>query len=75
MISAGFNQEDVAPILSIPLNRTGYRDRLVWHHTVTGDYSVRSGYRVAVSLIENDALGRKGQSSSSEKRRTTKCGI
>lgn len=42
LISVGFNQDDVAPILSIPLSRTGCRDILMWHYIVNGDYSVRS---------------------------------
>ncbi|KAM0957035.1 hypothetical protein ACFX2F_025419 [Malus domestica] len=59
MISAGFNQDDVALILSIPLRRIGCHDRLVWYNTLNGDYLVKSGHRVAVSLMENGALGRK----------------
>ncbi|KAM0966882.1 hypothetical protein ACFX2C_022579 [Malus domestica] len=59
LVTAGFNRDDVAPILSIPLSRTSSLDRLVWHYNVNGEYSVRSGYGVAVNLIENGALGRK----------------
>ncbi|CAN6564467.1 unnamed protein product [Malus baccata var. baccata] len=69
LITAGFNREDVAPILSIPLSRTGGLDRLVWHYNVNGEYSVRSGYRVAVDLMENGALGRKGRGAPSDKQK------
>lgn len=58
-ILAGFNREDMGPILSIPLSRTGCREKLVWHHTVNGEYSIRSGYGVVVGLMEEGDLGRK----------------
>ncbi|KAM1136008.1 hypothetical protein COP2_035047 [Malus domestica] len=69
LVLAGFNRDDVAPILSIPLSRTGGHDRLVWHYNVNGEYSVRSGYGVAVDLMENGALGRKGQGAPSERQK------
>lgn len=59
-ILTGFNKEDVVPILSIPVSKFGLCDRLVWHHTINEEYSVKSGYRVAVNLIDNGALGRRG---------------
>ncbi|KAM2246509.1 hypothetical protein ACFXTI_007319 [Malus domestica] len=58
-ITAGFNRDDVALILRIPLSRTGCLDRLVWHYNVNSEYSVRSRYGVAVNLMENGDLGRK----------------
>ncbi|CAN6580631.1 unnamed protein product [Malus baccata var. baccata] len=61
VILQGFSSEDTKHILSIPLSKYGCCDRLVWHHTVDGRYSVKTGYRVAVSLLENGALGRKGR--------------
>ncbi|KAM1775069.1 hypothetical protein ACFX12_044360 [Malus domestica] len=67
LIMASFHRDDVRAILSIPLSKTGSRDRLVWHHTVNGDYSVRSGYGVAMNLMENGALGSKGRGSTSAK--------
>lgn len=47
LILAGFNRDDVAPILSIPISKTRCRDKLVWYHTTNGVYTVRSGYGVA----------------------------
>ncbi|CAN6710400.1 unnamed protein product [Malus baccata var. baccata] len=70
IIVAGFNQEEARKILSIPLSKTGCRDRLVWHHTVNGVYSVKTGYGVAINLMENGALGRKGRGAPSENRRS-----
>lgn len=44
-----------------PYIKTGCRDRLVWHHTTSGVYTVKSGYGVALGLMENGVLGRKGR--------------
>ncbi|XP_068319559.1 uncharacterized protein [Pyrus communis] len=66
VISAGFNRDDVTQILSIPLSISSSCDRLVWHHTVNEDYSVKTGYGVAVKLMENGALGKKGRGVPSE---------
>ncbi|KAM1502477.1 hypothetical protein ACFXTO_027812 [Malus domestica] len=66
MISDGFNQVDVLPILSIPLSQVGIDDRLVWHHTTDGVYSVKTGYGLAIKLMEAGALGRKGRGAPSD---------
>ncbi|KAM2994198.1 hypothetical protein FF2_046199 [Malus domestica] len=65
-ISTRFNREDVVPILSIPVSKSGVCDRLVWHHTVNEEYSIKSGYGVAVNLMDNGALGRRGRGAPSE---------
>ncbi|KAM1702295.1 hypothetical protein ACFXTN_025449 [Malus domestica] len=46
MISDGFNQVDVLLILSIPLSQVGIDDRLVWHHTTDGVYSVKTWFQI-----------------------------
>lgn len=61
LVSSGFHKDDVALILSIPLSRTGHCDSLVWHYNANGEYSVKSEYGVAVSLMDNGALGKKGR--------------
>ncbi|CAN6579645.1 unnamed protein product [Malus baccata var. baccata] len=66
IIYAGFHREDADTILSIPLSHFGCEDRLVWHHSVNGVYSVKSGYGVAMDLMENGALGKKGRGAHSE---------
>ncbi|KAM1233875.1 hypothetical protein ACFX13_003606 [Malus domestica] len=45
MISDEFNQDDVLPILSIPLSQVGIDDRLVWYHTTDEVYSVKTGFQ------------------------------
>ncbi|CAN6584292.1 unnamed protein product [Malus baccata var. baccata] len=62
-----FSQEESKVILSIPISRTGSTDRLRWFHTADGNYSVKSGYRIAMELMENGELGKKGRGSNSEK--------
>ncbi|KAM1525652.1 hypothetical protein ACFX10_010091 [Malus domestica] len=46
MISDGFNQDDVLPIISIPLSQAGIDDQLVWHHTTNAVYSVKTGFQI-----------------------------
>ncbi|XP_050217754.1 uncharacterized protein LOC126668608 [Mercurialis annua] len=43
-----FHKEDVESIISIPLAKSEQVDR--WHYDKEGGYTVRSGYRVAVSM-------------------------
>ncbi|XP_070662391.1 uncharacterized protein [Malus domestica] len=61
LVSSGFYKEDVATIMGIPLSRMGCDDRLVWHYNTNREYSVKSGYGVAVNLMDNGALGKKGR--------------
>ena len=67
MIEAGFNRDKANVILSILLSRTGCRDRLAWFHNANGIYSMKSGYGLAMELMENGAFGKKGGGSTSEK--------
>ncbi|CAN6713066.1 unnamed protein product [Malus baccata var. baccata] len=67
IIEDGFTHEYTDVILSIPISRTGSTDRLRWFHTACGTYLVKTGYGVAMELMENGALGKKGRSSNSEK--------
>ena len=48
LITAMFSLEDVDAILSIPESRGGGPDILRWHFTKDGEYSVKSGYMVAM---------------------------
>lgn len=67
MIENGFTREDAEVILSIPISRTGCTDKLGRFHTATGLYSVKTGYKSAIELMEDGALGKKGCGSTSEK--------
>lgn len=37
-------------ILRIPISQTGGKDRLVWHFSASGVYTVKSGYQVAIRI-------------------------
>ncbi|KAL0404504.1 UNVERIFIED_CONTAM: putative mitochondrial protein [Sesamum radiatum] len=50
---------DSDAILSIPTSRFGEQDKLVWHHTNNGVFSVRSAYYIAMNL---EALSQPGTS-------------
>lgn len=45
-----FAVNDVKEILSIPLNPTSTEDKLIWHYSKNGMYSVRSAYILACSI-------------------------
>ena len=67
VISVGFFKEDVPLIFSIPLSRSGHWDRLVWHRSENGLYTVKTRYGVALVLMENDVLWWKGRGLPSSK--------
>ncbi|KAM6571333.1 hypothetical protein CsatA_015413 [Cannabis sativa] len=53
-LQANFNQPDIDRILTIPLSLFPHDDVLVWNHSFTGIYNVKSGYKLAVSIVEQD---------------------
>uniref|UniRef100_A0A803QAN3 Reverse transcriptase domain-containing protein n=1 Tax=Cannabis sativa TaxID=3483 RepID=A0A803QAN3_CANSA len=52
MLNEFFQPIDVDKILSIPLSFFGGQDRLIWHHSSSGIYNVKSGFHLATSLEE-----------------------
>ncbi|KAH1045942.1 hypothetical protein J1N35_036726 [Gossypium stocksii] len=44
-----FDEAHASRILSIPLSRARSEDMLVWKHEGSGEYSVKSGYRVLIT--------------------------
>ncbi|KAM1255800.1 hypothetical protein ACFX2G_030595 [Malus domestica] len=72
IIRVGFNREEAYTILSIPLSYFGCVDKLVWHYSTNGIYFVKSGYGVAMDLMENGALGKKGQGATSDQQKLNK---
>ncbi|CAN6542159.1 unnamed protein product [Malus baccata var. baccata] len=72
LISACFSSEEANTILSIPISKSGACDRLGWFHTANGVYSVKSGYGIAMELMENGGLGKKGRGASSDKTKYNK---
>ncbi|XP_060972669.1 uncharacterized protein LOC133038517 [Cannabis sativa] len=47
-----FGQMDIDKIVSIPLSFFPMVDRLIWHHTTSGEYTVKSGFHLAATLDE-----------------------
>ena len=43
MVKCLFNEDDAKLILGIPCTEFNLLDKLMWHYTKNGEYSVRSG--------------------------------
>uniref|UniRef100_A0A803NQ77 CCHC-type domain-containing protein n=1 Tax=Cannabis sativa TaxID=3483 RepID=A0A803NQ77_CANSA len=50
ILQTHFGDIDIQRILSIPLSPFPREDKLIWQHSDTGIYSVKSGYQLAASL-------------------------
>ncbi|KAL9440996.1 hypothetical protein AB3S75_019634 [Citrus x aurantiifolia] len=50
VIQQHFHQEDAAQILKIPLPRQPSPDQVLWHYDKKGNYSVKSGYQLALQM-------------------------
>lgn len=57
MIRQQFVPDNASAILSIPLSSHLPKDLLVWAYSFKGTFSVRSAYRVAITLPPNTELG------------------
>ncbi|KAB2625356.1 ribonuclease H protein [Pyrus ussuriensis x Pyrus communis] len=55
-----FSSEEARCILSMTLSKFGWRNKLIWHYTKGGVYSVKTGYYIAQDRNRNGELGRKG---------------
>lgn len=55
-----FCPEEAGIILGMPFSQHGCPDRLIWHYTRNGMYSVQSGYLVAQEMNRNGELGVEG---------------
>uniref|UniRef100_A0A803Q154 Reverse transcriptase domain-containing protein n=1 Tax=Cannabis sativa TaxID=3483 RepID=A0A803Q154_CANSA len=51
-IKAHFNEEDAELILNLPSGSWGVEDKIMWHYSKNGEYTVRSGYRLAHDMRE-----------------------
>ncbi|KAI7985067.1 hypothetical protein LOK49_LG14G00822 [Camellia lanceoleosa] len=60
-----FQEEDASLIMNTLLPVSDVVDKLVWHYTDSGDYTVGSGYETAMMLKRNGLLGRCGEGDSS----------
>uniref|UniRef100_A0A803Q8E0 Reverse transcriptase domain-containing protein n=1 Tax=Cannabis sativa TaxID=3483 RepID=A0A803Q8E0_CANSA len=53
LLNQYFQSIDVDKIVTIPLSFFPSNDRLIWHHTTSGCYTVNSGFHLAENLAEN----------------------
>uniref|UniRef100_A0A803NW04 Reverse transcriptase domain-containing protein n=1 Tax=Cannabis sativa TaxID=3483 RepID=A0A803NW04_CANSA len=54
LLKAHFGDIDVDRILTIPLSFFPTQDRLIWHYTTTGIYTVKSGFHLASDLNDKE---------------------
>lgn len=50
------NDQEVKAIISIPLSKVGEEDRIIWHYSKNGAYSVKSGYHTARNLSQSNTI-------------------
>ncbi|XP_009348699.1 uncharacterized protein LOC103940329 [Pyrus x bretschneideri] len=55
-----FEEEEAKLILGLPISLGGCHDKLIWHYSRNGKYTVISGYGVAMDLQANREWDRKG---------------
>lgn len=59
-----FSEKECLAIRQIPVSSLGLNDRLIWHDSLTGQYSVKSGYKLAKIMQKR----KEGDEGSSERR-------
>ncbi|KAM2050575.1 hypothetical protein ACFX16_032287 [Malus domestica] len=59
LIRKVFEEEEGNIILGLPISLMGYPDKLIWHYSNNGAYTVRMVYGVVMDMGENRELGRK----------------
>lgn len=60
LVRTYFMEDEVKLILGLPISFMRCKNKVIWHYSRNGDYTVRTGYGVALELQANGELGRKG---------------
>ena len=60
LVRAMFDDEDAKDILAIPVSEEGTQDKLRWHFSPDGEYTVKSGYRVALTSLARPSSSAPG---------------
>ncbi|XVF87253.1 hypothetical protein PTKIN_Ptkin18bG0104000 [Pterospermum kingtungense] len=55
LLSELFQERDVEAILNIPLCNNAPCDRIIWHYSKGGDYTVRSAYKLLVERMNDNS--------------------
>ena len=50
LIRRCFEEEEGNVILGLPITSVGCKDRVIWHYSRNGDYTIRTGYGVAMEM-------------------------
>lgn len=54
-----FRQRDVEIIENFPLTQEPVEDRLIWHYSVDGEFTVKTAYRMGMKFLERCHKGRR----------------
>lgn len=65
MVRRCFEEDKGTLILGLPMSVEACLDRVIWHYSKDGDYTVRMGYGITMEMQENGEHGRKGTGGSS----------
>ncbi|KAB2622478.1 ribonuclease H protein [Pyrus ussuriensis x Pyrus communis] len=60
LVRSLFMEEEARFVLGLPISISRVPDKLIWHHTRNGVYTVRTGYGLALDLFANGELGKRG---------------
>uniref|UniRef100_A0A803NTU1 RNase H type-1 domain-containing protein n=1 Tax=Cannabis sativa TaxID=3483 RepID=A0A803NTU1_CANSA len=75
-IQSNFHSDDVNLILSLATSNKEVDDKIMWHYSKNGEYSIKSGYKLASNLIlKAEASNMKGiESKTSSNPSYNRCG-
>ncbi|KAK4729892.1 hypothetical protein R3W88_022880 [Solanum pinnatisectum] len=69
-----FCPNDFHTIVSTPISTTGSSEKIIWHHTKSGKYEVKSGYHLAREMIRYEQVSNERAQSSIQRMRHI-CGV
>lgn len=60
LIEGVFSQEDAMRILRTPISPSAIEDKIMWHFSVDGKYTVKTAYKLAAMITRNRELEEDG---------------
>ncbi|KAM1263189.1 hypothetical protein ACFX2G_028830 [Malus domestica] len=73
LVRTCFEEEENTMIMGLLISVARCKDRIIWHYSTNGAYSVRMGYGVAMEMQANGLLGRKGTGGCSRRELLWRC--